>query len=633
MAQADTRVKAGDLAGAFGGAWIISALVFLTLALFPLLVRAETIKAHGISTFGPLKYAADFPHLEYVNPDAPQGGEMSIWGFGSFDTMNPYTVKGRAGGLSTVFYEKLLTETADEIGATYGLLAESLEYPEDRSEVIFNLRPEARFADGTPLTAEDVKFTVELFREKGLNSFRTQLKRKLESIEILGPHRIRFVFKKGIPTRDLPAEMGSLPVFSKAFYEANNQDLEQPSMLPMMGSGPYILDRVDEGKTLVYRKNPDYWGQGLPINIGRNNFETIRVEYFGDYGAAFEGFKGGIYHFRNEASSKIWATGYDFPAMTNGHVVKAELPHGEKGPNQSFIFNLRREKFSDPRVREAIGLMFNFEWSNETLFYGLYQRDSSFWANTDLAASGLPSAAELALLEPLADQLPEGVLTQEPFSYPDGSKRQLDRGALRRASALLEEAGWTVGDDGLRRNAAGEVLSLEILDDSPTFDRVLKPYVENLRALGIDARHERVDNAQMTRRERPPEYDFDMISGFLTTGYEPGSELRQYFGAETANNSAFNKMGLASPVVDALIEHVVAAETQEDMKTAVRALDRVLRALKFSVPEWFKGAHTVAYYDMYGHPDPLPPYALGHLDFWWYDAAKAEKLRDAGVLK
>ncbi len=324
----------------------------------------------------------------------------------------------------------------------------------------------------------------------------------------------------------------------------------------------------------------------------------------------------------------IWATRYDFPALTKGWVVKDTPADGTIANGQAFVFNLRREKFQDPRVREAIALMFNFEWSNETLFYGLYRRINSFWENSELAATGLPSAAELAILQPLADQLPPGVLDREPVNAPTSSTQQFDRANLRRAAALLEEAGWTVGADGMRRNAAGETLVVDFLNDSQTFDRVINPYVENLRRLGVDARHDRVDNAQAVNRERSK--DFDLTTANYPMGYTPGSGLQQYFGS-TSGDDAFNAAGLADPAVDALIKVVEAATTKEDLHTAVKALDRVLRAHRIWVPQWFKDVHTIAYYDMYEHPENLPPFALGEMDFWWYNAEKGETLKAAGA--
>jgi microcin C transport system substrate-binding protein len=591
--------------------------------------NAEAITSHGISTFGELKYSADFPHLDYVNPDAPKGGEISVWGFGSFDSMHPYTTKGRAGQLSSMFFESLLEGTADEADAVYGLVAESLEYPADRSHVIFNMRPEARFSDGSPLTAADVVFSYETLRDKGLPSFRAVIQKQIESAEALGPHRVKFTFKKGIPTRDLPQTAGGLPIFSKAWYEATGADFEDSTLTPGLGSGPYVLDSLDVGQQIVYRRNPDYWGKDLPINRGRHNFDRIRIEYFADYNSAFEGFKAGTYTYRTEASSKIWATGYDFPAIDKGWAVKDTPPDGTLASGQSFIFNLRREKFQDIRVREAIGLMFNFEWSNKTLFYGIYARINSFWENSHLKASGQPGEGELALLRPMADILPDGVLDSEAVMAPPSSERQLDRRNLRRASALLDEAGWQVGDDGMRRNDAGETLKVEILNDSQAFDRVINPYVENLRALGVDAVHTRIDNAQMTERER--NFDFDMVTGNFRTSLTPGAELEQYFGSQSADFSIFNLAGYGSEAADKLIEMVKAAETRGALDDSIRALDRVLRAEKFWVPQWFRNIHTVAYYDMYRYPDTLPPYALGTLDFWWFDQQAHDRLKAAGA--
>ncbi|MFP1642965.1 extracellular solute-binding protein [Pontitalea aquivivens] len=608
------------------GALVIALALWAGLALG---ARAQdTITAHGISTYGDLKYGPDFAHLDYVNADAPKGGEISEWTSGAFDSFNPFTLKGRAAALSSVMLESLLTTTADEIGAAYGLLAESLEYPENRDWVIFTLREGITFSDGTPMTAEDVLFSYETFRDKGLSSFRTVLSQKVQSAELLDDRRIRFTFVPGYPRRDIIQTVGGLPVFSRADFERHNRDLEESSNIPFLGSGPYMFDRAEGGTRVIWKRNPDYWGRDLPINRGRNNFDTIRIEYFGDYQAAFEGFKAGAYTFRNEASSIIWATGYDFPALNAGHVVKRELPSGAIGTGQAFTINLRRDRFQDIRVREALGLMFNFEWANETLFYGLYARTRSFWDNSDLAAEGVPTPEEVAILEPLAADLPPGILTDPAAEPAVSGARQLDRGNLRKAAALLDAAGWPVGDGGMRRNARGETLRVEILNDSQTFDRVINPYVENLRALGVDAVHSRVDDAQFTNRERS--HDFDMITDQLGQDYIPGSGLQQYFGSASVGD-VFNSMGLANPAIDALIRLVEEAQSRDEMTTRVRALDRALRALRFWVPQWHKATHTVAYYDMYEHPRNLPPYALGELDFWWYNAEKAEKLKAAGA--
>ncbi|QBY01648.1 ABC transporter substrate-binding protein [Rhodophyticola sp. CCM32] len=610
-----------------------SAGLLMALILMAGMARAEDdlIVTHGVSTFGDLRYGPDFEHLDYVNPDAPKGGEISFgWSTGSFDSMHPYTREGRPAVLSSIFFEAMLESTADEIGSAYGLLAESIAYPEDRSYVIFTIREEARFSDGTPVTADDALFGYEILRDDGLPSFRAQIGRTISGAQVLDDRRIRFDFNPTSPLRGRIVSAGGLPVISRASHEASGLAFSESRLEPLIGSAPYILEEVEPGQRVVYARNPDYWGNDLPINRGRNNFDRIRIEYYGDAVAAFEGFTAGNYLFRQESSSSNWATAYDFPALEQGYVVQAELPDGTISTGQSFIINLRREQFQDVRVREAIALMFNFEWTNQTLFYGLYVRNDSFWQNTDLAATGLPGAAELALLDPLRDQLRPEVFTEDPFSLPASTPdRALDRRQARRAIGLLEEAGWIIGDDGLARNAAGQTLDVEFLNSGLMFDRLINPYVENLRAVGINARLTRVDSAQMTQRER--DHDFDIITDHIPMGYEPGAGLRQYFGSETANDSVFNAAGLADPAVDVLIEHVVNAETQEELNVAVSALDRVLRWERFRVPQWFNDAHWVAYYDIYRYPEPLPPYALGFLDFWWVDAEAEAALRAAGA--
>ncbi len=613
--------------------FVVGSAIGLAVIFGAMSLRADEAitKTHGFNFFGELKYPADYKYLDYVNPDAPKGGEISIWTMGTFDSFNPYTRKGRAGALASAPFESLLEGTSDEVGTSYGLLAETLEYPEDQSWVIFNMRPDARFSDGTPVTADDVAFTYELFLNEGLASYRAILGQIVTGVEILGPHRVKYSFADDASRRDAIPIVGGLPVKSKAWFEKTGAKLDESRMEPAIGSGPYVLDSYDINKRITYKRNPDYWGNDLPFNKGRANFNTIRVEYFADSNAAFEGFKSGAYTFRQENSSKSWATAYDFPALDEGHVIKTLLPDGGMATGQSYVMNLRRDKFDDIRVRQAVGLLFNFEWSNESLFYGQYARINSFWENSELAAAGMPSDAELALLEPIADLLPAGVIDGEAVMAPVSGNRTLDRKNLRKASALLDEAGWTVGDDGLRRNAAGETLTIEIIEDSPTFDRVHLPFIDNLKAAGIDAIYSRIDPAQMTDRSR--NYDFDMMVDQFPMSLEPSSGLKQYFGSETADQSVFNSMGLKSEAVDTLIEHVMNAQNKAELATSVKALDRTLRAYYFWVPQWFNDAYRVAYWDMYEHPETLPPFALGNLDFWWHNAEKAADLKAKGVLR
>ena len=616
-------------------AWMFPAILAAATAL-PLHAEEKIITAHGISTFGALKYPADFKHLDYVNPDAPKGGEISEWAPGTFDSMNPYSVKGVSAALSSIFYESILGATSDEIGAAYCLMCETMEYPEDRSWVIFNLRHDVKFSDGSPMTAEDVVFSYELFRDKGIAEFRSVFNSKVQSVEALDPYRVKFTFTPGTPFRDMPATAGSLSVISKADYEGKKRDLEDSSLVPFLGTAPYVLDSMRPGQQIIYKRNPDYWGINHPLEVGQHNFDRIRIEYFGDDSAAFEAFKSGAYTFRNENSSKQWATAYDFPALKNGSVIKTELPNGNIATGQGFIINLRREKFQDVRVREAIGLMFNFEWSNQTLFYGLYSRINSIWENTAMAAVGPATPAETALLQPLVDEglLPATILTDDAamgsVSTPD---KNLDRKNLRAASALLDAAGWEVGSDGMRRNAKGETLKVEFLEDSPAFERVINPYVENLRALGVDAVLTLVDSAQMSQRSDPPAFDFDIIVGNMVNGYEPGGEMKQAYASVTANNSTRNRAGLSNPAVDKLLDPIEAAQTREELDVATQALDRVLRSLRFWIPQWYKNTYTVAYYDQYEHPAQLPDYALGETTFWWFNPEKAAALKASGALK
>ncbi|SOC12445.1 extracellular solute-binding protein [Rhodobacter maris] len=588
----------------------------------------ETVTAAAIATLGAVKYQPGFAHLDYVNALAPKGGEISEWLPGGFDNFNPFTIEGRGAALASIPLETMLTGTADTVGEAYCLLCESLEYPPSKDWVIFTLRPGITFSDGSPLTIDDVLFSFEQMRDKGLSSFRAVVAQQIKGAEVLDDRRIKFTFTADAPRRDIIQLAGGFPVFSKAQFAREGIDLEKPSQIPLIGTGPYMFDSAKDGRSVVWRRNPDYWGRALPINIGRNNFDRLRVEYYGDYQAAFEGFKAGSYTFRNESSSLIWATQYDFPALTKGQVVKAELHDGDVASAQAFAINLRREKFSDIRVREALGLMFNFEWSNDSLFYGLYTRVNSIWENSDLAATGTPGPDELALLEPLKADLPEGVLTDPAVMAPTSGARQLDRANMRKAAALLDAAGWEVGADGMRRNAKGELLSIDFLNDSQTFDRVINPFVENLRALGVDAKMSRVDDAQYEARKR--NHDFDLITTHFAQDLIPGAGLQQYFGSDSVGD-VFNAAGIANPAVDALIRKVEEAQTHEDLLPRVHALDRVLRALRFWVPQWYKDSYTVAYYDMYEHPAEIPPYSLGEMDFWWYNAEKAAKLKAEGA--
>lgn len=612
---------------------LIAASALVIGALLATQTRAQdeaTITSHGYSTFGDLKYPADFARLDYANPDAPKGGEISVSAQGTFDSFNPYSREGRAGALSTIGYESLLIGVADEVSAEYCLLCTHLEYPESEDWVIFHMRPEARFSDGTPVTAHDVVFSHYLLLEQGLPSYAQAVGELIPTVEALDDYTVKFTFGEDVPRKNLINQAGGTPVWSKAWYEATGARLDESRLEISPGSGPYMLDSYDINRSITYRRNPDYWGSDLPISQGRNNFDVIRVEYFADATAAFEAFKAGEFTFRQENSSLQWATQYDFPALDDGHVVKVELANGNLPGASGFVLNLRRPNLQDVRVRQAIALMFNFSWTNETLQYGLFEQRESFWQNSALAAHGVAEGRELELLQSVAGLIDPAILT-EPVTVPHTSgDSQLDRANLRAALALMEEAGWVSGDDGLLRNAAGEVFTLEFLADNPTLDRIILPYVDNLQRLGIQANYNRVDPAQYTNRER--DFDWDMILDGYNNGLEEGIGLGQRFGTDGLGD-LFNPAGYASEAVDTLIEAVIAADTAEEMGAGVRAIDRIMRREVFIIPTWYNPNYWVAYFDMFEHPETLPPYSLGQLDFWWFNQTKYDALIAVGALR
>ncbi|SFR36961.1 extracellular solute-binding protein [Litoreibacter janthinus] len=593
--------------------------------------RSETIiRAHGFSDFGELKYPEGFPRLNYVNPEAPKGGEISVAAQGTFDSMNPFSRKGRGGALSSTPYERLMTNVDDDPYGAYCLLCESLEYPESQDWVIFNLRPEAKFSDGSPVTAQDVVFTVKTFLTDGLPSFAQAVSKFYKSYEALDDHRIKFTFNEGIPRKGLISQAGASIAFSKKWFDDNNANIKEPRLEAAIGSGPYVPVEVDPPRRIVYQRNPDYWGADLPVNKGRWNFDRIRIEYFADDTASMEAFKSGVYNFRRENSSLKWATAYDFPGIKEGNIVKAELPNGDLPPSYGMVFNLRRDKFDDPRVREALQLMYNFTWTNETLQFGLFAQRNSFWENTDLEAKGVAEGLELEYLKSVEDLLEDkSVLTEPVVVAHESSARQLDRKNLRKATQLLSDAGWESDASGVL-SKDGKPLEIEFLSSNPAYDRLIQPYIENLKRLGIQAVYNRVDPAQYTNRERA--FDWDMIYDGYINGFEEGNGISQRFGSEDAEYSLFNPSGYSSPAVDALIKKMLDAETLEEMQAAVRATDRILRAARIMIPAWYNDTFWVSYYDMFEHPDELPPLALGHLDFWWYNADKAAALKAKGAL-
>ncbi len=603
----------------------------------------EVIRSHGYSYFGELKYPEDYAHFDYVNPDAPKGGEISLNAAGTFDSMNPYSRKGRAGAYSWMVYESLLGEMpatnegapADVYGESYGLLAESLEYDAGKTWVIFHMRPEATFSDGTPVTAQDVVFSHNLFLDQGLKSYADAVRRRVIGAEALDDHTVKFTFADGISRRSLIDQVGAVPVFPRKWYEDTGARLDEPRLDAAPGTGPYMMDSAEVNRRIVYKRNPDYWARDLPINVGRHNFDTIRIEYFADDSAAFQAFSAGEYTFRAETNSKTWATGYDFPAVQKGWVKLEELPDGMPPTPSGIVFNLGRETLQDKRVREAVSLAFNFEWTNESLQYGLFKQRDSFVQDTPLQAMDVPQGAELELLKSLGDIVPPDMLTEPAVTaHTSDPSRLTDRRNLRRAMKLLDEAGWPVGEGGMRRNANGTPLSLEFpipSSGSATIGAVVENFINNLKAMGIDAKMEKIDPSQYTLRSRDRDYDlvFDNYDAFL----QPGTGLMQRFGSQEAAFSLFNPAGLASPMVDAIINASLESNDPETQNAALMALDRALRYERFMIPVWYNDAYWVAYWDMFEHPETIPPYALGALDFWWFNAEKAAALKSAGALR
>lgn len=606
--------------------WRSCAALFIIalLASLPTILPARAKgPSHGLSAFDELKYPADFPHFEYVNPDAPKGGRLAMIGTGAtvtFDSFNGYILKGvPAQGLEYLF-DSLMVRAYDEPDAVYGLVAKSAEVADDKLSVTFHLREEAKFADGSPVRAEDVVFSFNALTTMGHPSYRISL-RDVVKAEAIDPLTVRYTFQ-GELVRDLPMAVATLPIFSKAYYES--RPFDQTTLEPPLGSGPYKIGAFKAGTFVTYVRRDDYWAKDLPVNRGQYNFDELRYEYYRDRQAELESLLNGSFDLREEFTSVSWATAYDVPVVREGKVVRMTIPDLRPSGTQGFFFNTRRSKFSDPRTRHAIALAFDFEWANSNLFYQLYKRTTSYFENSDMKASGLPSAEELALLEPYRDQLPPEVF-EEAYVPPvsDGSGK--DRKLLRKAAALLDEAGWKL-EGGVRRNAKGEVLDFEILTYSEAFLRIVAPFADNLKLLGITARVRLVDGSQYQRRM--DEFDFDMTTQRLVLRLTPGVEIKNYWGSQAAATKGTpNLAGIANPVVDALIDKALTAKSRAELVAATRALDRVMRAYHYWIPHWYKAEHNLAFWNKFSWPAIKPKFDPGIITTWWYDAEKAAKLQ------
>ncbi len=601
----------------------LSAALWLWAGL--LAIPAVAAPAHGIALHGQPKYGSDFPHFDYVNPNAPKGGEARFAAIGSFDTFNPFNIKGQAvTGIGPLF-ETLLTDSKDEPFSEYGLIAESVDVPEDRSSVTFTLRPQARFHDGSPITPDDVLFSFETLKAKGSPFYRFYYT-NVAKAEKLGERQVKFTFASG-ENRELPLIMGQMPVLSKKYWQ--DRDFAATTLDVPVGSGPYRIERFEPGRFIVYKRDDNYWGKDLPVNRGLNNIDRLRYDYYRDVTVALEAFKAGAYDLRVENVAKQWATGYDFPALSKGLVKKETFPNQMPSGMQGFAFNLRRSLFQDPRVRQALAYAFDFEWSNRNLFFGQYTRTRSYFDNSELAGQGLPTVEELALLEPLRQDLPAEVFTtayQPPVANDDGQLRA----NLQQAMKLLQAAGWVFRDRKLVNGKTGEPFRFELLIDDPTWERIALPFARNLERLGIEMNVRSVDSAQYENRLR--DFDFDMVVYVWGQSLSPGNEQREFWSSAAADQSGSrNIIGLKNPAIDRLVEQVIAAPDRTSLVTRVRALDRALQWSFLVIPHWHISQSRIAFWDKFGYPAVTPLQGV-QLDAWWVDPAKDATLatRKAG---
>ncbi|MBS7793005.1 extracellular solute-binding protein [Roseococcus sp. SDR] len=582
---------------------------------------AGPIRTHALSLLGEPALPANFPHFPWVNPDALKGGEVTLTALGSYDSFNQFILRGTAAvGLNNL-YDSLLIESADEASTEYAHLAETIEIPADRMGVTFELRETARWHDGRPITAEDVAWTFNTLRTQGRPFYRAYWG-DVSEVVVEGPRRVTFRFRTN-ENRELALILGQMWILPKHYWEG--RDFARPSLDVPLGSGPYRIDRFESGRSIAYRRVPDYWAVNLNTRRGTQNFDVMRYEYFRDVTVAFEAFKAGQIDFRTENIARNWATGYDFPAVRRGLVKRDEIRHQLPTGMQAFVMNLRRPLFQDARVREALLQVFDYEWLNANIFNGAYARTTSFFSNSELASSGLPTGRELEILTPFRAQLPESVFTTEhrlPTTDGSGNNRE----GLRRALDLMRQAGWTIRDRRLV-NAQGQRFEFEILLNGASFERVALPYVQWLQRLGVEARVRTVDPAQY--QVRIDAFDFDMTVDVMGQSLSPGNEQRDYFTcAKAQENGSQNVAGICHPVIDALVELVITAPDREELIVRTRALDRVLLHGQFVIPQWHNRAFWIAFWDRFGRPERNPKYALG-FDSWWIDPTRDRALQEA----
>jgi microcin C transport system substrate-binding protein len=589
---------------------------------------AKPVWRHGASPFGDLKYPAGFPHFDYVNAKAPKSGSARQIALGTFDNFNPVVglIKGALVQGTELLYDTLLAPALDEVLAGYGLLAEALSHPSDFSSVSFRLRPEAKWHDGTPVTPDDVIFSFTALKKSNPQAMANY--HEVVKAEKTGDREVTFTFN-GPGHRTLPQTIGQLTVFPKAWWEGadkdgKNRDIGSTTLEPPLGSGPYRIKEFQAGRSIVYERVPDYWGNALNVNLGSNNFDELRFDYFRDATVAIEAFKAGTVDWRIENSAKNWATAYDFPAVSDKRVVLEEFPINNIALMQAFAFNLRRAKFQDSRLRLAFNYAFNFEDMNKELFFGQYKRTSSYFEGTDLAATGLPSAAELELLEPLRDKIPAEVF-KKAYSNPICENPVAVRENLREALRLLKAAGYEIRDQALTNVKTGEPFTIELLSNVPLFERVFLFYKPALERLGMSVTVRTVDEPQYENRLR--NWDFDIIIYSWGDTLLPGNELRDDWSTAAADQpGSENIVGIKNPAVDAMVERIIAAKTRPDLVAAARALDRILLWNHYVVPQWNYNKLRTARWDRFSHPEPLPKYGISAFPtVWWWDADKAAK--------
>jgi len=606
---------------------IIAAALSIALASGPTLAGEDGWR-HGLSLMGTPKYPADFPHFDYVNPNAPKGGTVRFGDQGTFDNFNLFIsgVKGELENGIGLVYETLMTSSMDEVGTEYGLLAEAVRYPEDYSSVTYRLRAEARWHDGKPVTPEDVIFSFNTL--KANSPVYAFYYGNVAKAEKTGDREVTFTFsEKG--NRELPQIVGQMSVLPKHWWEGTGpdgrkRDVTQTTLEPPLGSGPYRLKSFEAGRTAIYERIPNYWGRDLNVNRGKHNFDEIRYEYFRDSTVLLEAFKGDRYDFRVENIARNWATAYDFPAFREGRVVKEEFPVRATGIMQAFVFNLRRDKFKDERVRRAFNLAFDFEEFNRTLFFGLYQRIDSYFFGTELAASGLPEGQELAILESLRDKVPPSVFTT-PYKNPVNGTPEAVRTNLREAVRLLQEAGYELRGRQMVNKATGEPLTAEFLTYDQTFERYALPYKQALERIGVTITLRVVDAAQYQNRVRS--FDFDLTNTVWGQSLSPGNEQREYWSSEAADRpGSRNLAGIKNPAVDALVEKIIFAKDRAELVAATKALDRVLMHNNYVVPQWSSLVTRTVRWNRFGRPEKLPEYGGSAFPtVWWYDEALTAK--------